>query len=245
MNGMREEADRLLVNIAINKYLDPVDGGGSREPFRQQLADILLAYIRTDNYWGAADPLRKLINTLLPLDFIKSILSLSDTPIPTTMGQPVLGTRGQLRRPWSEYEDMRLIAGIHRYGLMDFHVVAKFVGNGRTQWQCRQRWTRGIDPSISKEKWSESEDAKLIEAVKQFGSKQWKKVASQMPNRSDVQCRYRFLMLSRKSGFDADGESPDDSEACEKREKAPLPSIRTFDPTLDASPFLQMILCGN
>ena len=246
MNTIRE-ADKVLVSIAINKAMDCLDDSATFLTKRQQVADILLSYIQTENYWAAASALGDLIGTIKPLEFIQSILSLPSTPIPYSSSNPIFQScqRSQLRRPWSEYEDMRLIAGIHKYGMMDFHLVAKFVGNGRTQWQCRQRWTRGIDPSISKEKWTEAEDNELMNAVKIFGSKQWKKVATKVPNRSDVQCRYRYLLLTRRNTFEAEAETPAETETTEKRERIILPSIQTLDPLLSASPFLTAILCGN
>ena len=249
MNVLREEVDRILVTIALNKSIDVIEERNLSSVDRARLSDALLAFIQTDNYWAAAKVFSELIQTQKPLDYVRSVLSIPDTPIPTLHPSPtLLASKAQLRRPWTEYEDMRLIAGIHKYGLVDFHLVAKFVGNGRSQWQCRQRWTRGIDPSISKEKWTEAEDNELIEAVKAFGLKQWKKVATRLPSRSDVQCRYRYLLLTKKNTIDTDVASPDEiSEPFEdqpvrKEGRVLLPSITTFDPALEMSPFLRMVL---
>jgi myb proto-oncogene protein len=51
-------------------------------------------------------------------------------------------------------------------------------------------------------RWTPEEDAKLIEAVTEFG-KDWLVVAAKVPNRTNVQCRYRWIMyldLDTKSG---------------------------------------------
>uniref|UniRef100_A0A7S4RJ53 Uncharacterized protein n=2 Tax=Ditylum brightwellii TaxID=49249 RepID=A0A7S4RJ53_9STRA len=41
-------------------------------------------------------------------------------------------------------------------------------------------------------KWTESEDALLRLAVEQFGGKNWKKIAAQLPDRTDIQCLHRW-----------------------------------------------------
>lgn len=249
MNSLRGEVDRLLVTIALNKSMDLIEERNISPMDRAHLSDALFAFLQTDNYWAAAKVFGDILQCQRPLDYLRSVLSVPDTPIPPLQpGHALLASKSQLRRPWSEYEDMRLMAGIYKYGLVDFHLVAKFVGNGRSQWQCRQRWTRGIDPSISKEKWTDAEDKELLEAVKCFGAKQWKKVATRLPNRSDVQCRYRYLLLTKRTSSDSEPGSPEEvSEPFEdqhvtKAVRIPLPSITTFDPSLEMSPFLRMVL---
>jgi hypothetical protein len=44
----------------------------------------------------------------------------------------------------------------------------------------------------SKEKWMEEEDNILREAVKEFNGKGWKRIASRLKNRTDVQCLHRW-----------------------------------------------------
>ena len=41
-------------------------------------------------------------------------------------------------------------------------------------------------------KWTEVEDDALRAAVKDFGGKSWKKIASRLPGRTDVQCLHRW-----------------------------------------------------
>ena len=125
-------------------------------------------------------------------------------------------------RPWSEYEDMRLIAGILRYGLESWGTIANFVGNSRTKAQCCQRWTRGLDPRISKVSWTKEEDEKLMCMISKWGSKKWTKIASEMGNRSDVQCRYRFKQLQRKVNDVPLSKSP---KALESSPQVTFPSI--------------------
>jgi hypothetical protein len=104
-------------------------------------------------------------------------------------------------RPWTAYEDQRLLAGIHRFGLEEWEVVSRFVGNGRTKAQCSQRWSRGLDPKICKRTWSRDDDDRLIGLVALYGEKSWTRVASELGNRCDVQCRYRYKQLQKDPCF--------------------------------------------
>ena len=95
-------------------------------------------------------------------------------------------------------EDQRLLAGVWKFGLNNWPLVARFVGNGRTRNQCSQRWNRGLNPVLFKGPWTEEEDEKLVALVKEFGEKSWKRIASVLGNRSDVQCRYHFQQIQKK-----------------------------------------------
>jgi hypothetical protein len=76
------------------------------------------------------------------------------------------------------------------------------VGNNRTSSQCSQRWQRGLDPRISRGRWTAEDEAKLLKLVAQFGEKSWIRISAAMGNRSDVQCRYRYLHLQRGSSVE-------------------------------------------
>ena len=137
------------------------------------------------------------------LDKLQTILHVSDNPIPFNPHMPE-GLTLQNRKkthPWSAYEDQRLVAGIHRYGLDDWTQVSAFVGNGRTRAQCSQRWFRGLDPSISKTRWTTEQDDRLLTLVVQFGDKSWTSLAKNVADRCDVQCRYRYLQLQKEPDF--------------------------------------------
>jgi hypothetical protein len=142
----------------------------------------------------------RLIGTSKPIVRLLKILSVSDEPIPA---KTHFGRRRARKKTesWTEEEDQRLLAGIHRFGIDSWSSVAVFVGNSRRRSQCVQRWSRGLDPRISKAPWSDLEDAKLRGLIERFGTKSWTRVANELGNRSDVQCRYRFkqLMLSNSA----------------------------------------------
>ncbi|KAH0789474.1 Myb-like DNA-binding domain containing protein [Histomonas meleagridis] len=101
--------------------------------------------------------------------------------------------------PWTEEEDERLRAAIQVHGSDNWTIVATFVGGGRTKSQCSQRWRRVLDPKINKGNWTKEEEEKLIEAVKSFGNKAWTRISSELGNRSDVQCRFRYNFLQKKA----------------------------------------------
>jgi hypothetical protein len=106
-------------------------------------------------------------------------------------------------RTWSNPEDVRLLAGILRFGTDDWSRVAAFVGSGRTKSQCHQRWTRGLDPRIAKENWTPQQDEVLLMLVALYGQKCWTRISKGLGNRCDVQCRYRYSVLQKESGFAA------------------------------------------
>jgi hypothetical protein len=99
-------------------------------------------------------------------------------------------------RSWTLLEDNRLLAGIRKFGFdagSTWGAIAEFVGNGRSQSQCSQRWIRVLDPRIYKGKWTQEEDKTLLEFVALYGERSWMKISAKVLNRSDVQCRYRYL----------------------------------------------------
>ena len=133
---------------------------------------------------------------------INRVLVVSQSPqsyvlpdVPELGEKPIFGRRKA--RPWTYEEDIRLLSGIHIYGIDNWNAIVPLVGAGRTRPQCSQRWFRGIDPKISKRKWSEEEDNHLMSLVDQFGENSWSKVSNQMGDRSDVQCRYHYFQIKK------------------------------------------------
>ena len=85
-----------------------------------------------------------------------------------------------------------------KHGIENWTSISRFVGNGRTRSQCSQRWMRGLDPKISKTQWSQQEEELLIHLISVHGNKAWTTISSQMRNRSDVQCRYKYKQLLKE-----------------------------------------------
>ena len=101
-------------------------------------------------------------------------------------------------KSWSQAEDVRLLQAVSLYGVSAWSVVAQYVGGGRTRSQCSQRWVRGLDPSISRGRWTRQEEDKLCMLVEKYGTNQWVKVATELGKRCDVQCRYRYSQILKK-----------------------------------------------
>jgi hypothetical protein len=131
------------------------------------------------------------------VDRINAILKVPSKPIPNPRPVPLSAEMNRKSNLWSQMEDDRLLAGIHKYGLNRWPSVAKFVGNGRTKAQCGQRWNRTLNPQLKKTKWSNDEEFQLAELVARYGPKSWTRIADEMVTRSDVQCRYHWLQIQR------------------------------------------------
>jgi hypothetical protein len=92
---------------------------------------------------------------------------------------------------WKPEEDAKLTAAVEKHG-NEWTAVADMV-TGRTNQQCRQRWTRNLDPANgNKGKWKPEEDAKLIEGVEKHGN-EWGSVAAMVSGRTNEQCRNRWV----------------------------------------------------
>jgi hypothetical protein len=120
------------------------------------------------------------------------------TGAPAQSALPIPGFRRKSIR-WCPDEDERLIGAVSAHGTENWPLVASIVGGGRTRSQCAQRWGRGVNPKISKSNWCKEEEQALINAVEAHGSKAWTRIAADLGDRSDVQCRFRFRFLSKKA----------------------------------------------
>jgi hypothetical protein len=141
-----------------------------------------------------------LIGTARPIEKLRAILTATDQPLRPSINPGLHLANFSSRKKnelWSEPEDIRLLAGILKFGLGAWGSIARFVGNNRTKAQCCQRWCRGMDPRISKSLWTADEDEKLQELVRRFGNKSWTRIAMEFGNRCDAQCRYRFNQLQQ------------------------------------------------
>lgn len=105
--------------------------------------------------------------------------------------------RRRKTRGWTIAEDNRLIMAVNEFSIVNLAAIAAFVGSGRSRSQCSQRWIRVLDPKLSKMPWKSEEDDMLLSLCKSYGTKSWMKIATQMGNRSDVQCRYRYTQLTK------------------------------------------------
>lgn len=102
------------------------------------------------------------------------------------------------KRPWSVVEDGFLFNAVRSYGEGNWSAIALFVGN-RSRSECFERWSRHLNPRISKSTWMPAEDEVLKQLVGQYGDKNWVLIANKMGNRTDCQCRYRYRALVRNA----------------------------------------------
>jgi hypothetical protein len=100
-------------------------------------------------------------------------------------------------RAWSPDEDRLLLMGISRFGTNNWGPIADMFANTRSRGQCSQRWFRCLDPAITKGRWTAEEDSKLLSVIRKYGSRNWVQVARDMKNRTDVQCRHRYIQLTK------------------------------------------------
>jgi len=93
---------------------------------------------------------------------------------------------------WTKEEDEELLNAVNIYGTKNWKLVAKAVF-GRNQVQCLHRWTKILQPGLTKGPWSIEEDRKLMQWVKKEGPNKWTSCAEYIKGRSGKQCRERWL----------------------------------------------------
>jgi hypothetical protein len=143
----------------------------------------------------AAARLEELIGTTQAIEKLEALLT---APAPSFMLPPQLAGRHKPRR-WTAEEDSRLVEAVKVHGCENWTQIAGIIGGDRTRSQCAQRWHRGVNPKISKSNWSAEEEQKLIDLVKVHGDKAWTRIAHDLGDRADVQCRFRYRFLLKRA----------------------------------------------
>jgi hypothetical protein len=187
-----------LLDVAM-LYVDEA----TRAPLPPDVSSQIRASFKQVILGSPPDDLMRLLVTHLasadPLDRISAILAVPSEP-PLAPPEEPSESPASLRRkprPWTASEDVRLLAGIHRFGLNDWATIAHFVGGGRQRSQCVQRWTRGLDPRLAKTPWTPEEERKLLIVMRELGHTAWTRISAAMGDRSDTQCRYHFSQMTR------------------------------------------------
>ncbi|KIM45842.1 hypothetical protein M413DRAFT_440894 [Hebeloma cylindrosporum] len=99
------------------------------------------------------------------------------------------------RGPWTEEEDELLKKAVAGFGNSWIHVATAIPG--RTNDQCRERWTEHVKLSALQLKWTEEEDKTLMESVRELGN-QWKTISFRIGNnKTGPSCRLRYDKLKR------------------------------------------------
>lgn len=96
------------------------------------------------------------------------------------------------RGAWSPAEDVLLSEAVQTYGssTRSWALIADCF-DGRTSSQCRERWSKAIEPGLSKGRWSDREERVLFFAVRAHGEK-FSEAAKHVPGRTGQQVREKW-----------------------------------------------------
>ncbi|KAM8934315.1 snRNA-activating protein complex subunit 4 [Pelodytes ibericus] len=99
------------------------------------------------------------------------------------------------RKEFTKEEDEMLTHLVQQMRVGDhipYQKISYFM-EGRDGLQLLNRWSKCLNPSLKKGFWTPSEDELLLKAVAKYGEKDWYKIQNEVPRRSDVQCRERYM----------------------------------------------------
>ncbi|XP_078433752.1 transcription factor MYB3R-1-like isoform X2 [Wolffia australiana] len=88
-----------------------------------------------------------------------------------------------IKGPWTKEEDDTIIEMVRKLGAKKWSAIARALP-GRIGKQCRERWHNHLDPTITKEAWTQEEELALIHAHQKYGNK-WAELAKFLPGRTD------------------------------------------------------------
>lgn len=186
-------------------FLTAVGNLPEAESARNEIIEILSQYISqtmsAEDANNRLEAITRIPNPLQKINEVMQQMQPQDYAAQTMNFQKQNQFAGFRKRSskWTPEEDERLRTAIQNNGSDNWSLISSYVGNGRTKSQCSQRWRRVLDPKIDKSNWKREEEIKLIEAVHSYGNKAWTRIAAEMGNRSDVQCRFRYKFLQKKA----------------------------------------------
>ncbi|OHT01875.1 Myb-like DNA-binding domain containing protein [Tritrichomonas foetus] len=98
---------------------------------------------------------------------------------------------------FTKEEDRILTQMVNEYGEHDWNFIASFL-DGRNKRQCRERWKKFVSPLVNVGPWSLEEDQLLLEKYEEIGPR-WTLIAKSFNNRSDINIKSRFSVVSRRN----------------------------------------------
>jgi hypothetical protein len=139
-----------------------------------------------------------------------------------------------LHRPkarWSVAEDEVLRRAVEERGPSNWNAIAVSL-TGRTGKQCRERWITKLSPAFTSETWTPEEDEKLITLQSLHGN-QWAKFRAELPRRSTISIKNRWVSLRRRESRTAVSPSGEGEERPQVRQIRTVP-----DAELESDPIL-------
>ncbi|XP_035514091.1 LOW QUALITY PROTEIN: snRNA-activating protein complex subunit 4 [Morone saxatilis] len=109
---------------------------------------------------------------------------------------------------WTPDEDVLLRELVDKMRIGNFipYTQMSYFMEGRDPAQLIYRWNQVLDPSLKKGPWTQQEDQLLLQAVSRHGEKDWWKIRSEVPGRTDSGCRDRYYDSlkagTKRGGFD-------------------------------------------
>lgn len=88
-------------------------------------------------------------------------------------------------------QDATLRMAVVQHDYKNWKMVASHLP-GKTEVQCLHRWTKVLNPELTKGPWTEEEDRLVLELVTKYGAKKWTFIASHLTGRIGKQCRERW-----------------------------------------------------
>jgi len=123
------------------------------------------------------------------------------------------------RGAWSAEEDALLSEAVRAYGssTRSWGLIADCF-DGRTSSQCRERWSKSIEPGLCKGRWSDREERVLFLAVRAHGER-FSEAARHVPGRTGPQGREKWTNVLAPD-VKRDGWSESEDEALEEAVEA-------------------------
>ncbi|KAH0573154.1 Myb-like DNA-binding domain-containing protein [Spironucleus salmonicida] len=103
---------------------------------------------------------------------------------------------------WSQQEDQLLIKLMSNKNAQKWKDITETfneaqIGKYRDTSSIVQHWVRVLNPKKILKKWTEEEDTLLLNILKVSPPRQWKKIADQMPDRTDNQIVSRLKAIKK------------------------------------------------
>jgi myb proto-oncogene protein len=95
-----------------------------------------------------------------------------------------------MRQRWTGEEDTKLCRLVLFHD-RDWAAIANHFP-GRDRHQIATRWTKCLDPELTKGSFTKEEDAAIVKWASDHGGKEWSGLRSILPNRTTKQCRERW-----------------------------------------------------